>query len=117
MAQKKMIAHCGLECSGCPTYLATQHDDDEARKKTAAYYAQQYGFNLKPEEINCDGCLADGGMLIAYCRSCEIRACCREKALANCALCAEQPCDKLKEFHDFSPAAKASFDALVKEMG
>ena len=108
----EMIACCGLVCSSCPTYLATQNDDDEARAKTAAFYAKEYGFNLRPEEINCDGCLSEGGKLIAYCRTCEIRACCQEKGLANCIACAEVPCEKLTRFHEFSPAAKASFEAL-----
>jgi hypothetical protein len=114
---EKMIAYCGLVCSRCPTFLATQKDDDAARAKTAAFYAQKFGFTLKPEEINCDGCLSEGGKLIGYCQSCEIRKCCRAKALDNCARCAEQPCEKLVKFHEFSPDAKASFEALVKELG
>ena len=114
---EKMIAYCGLVCSRCPTFLATQKDDDDARAKTAAFYAQKFGFTLKPEEINCDGCLSEGGKLIGYCQSCEIRKCCRAKALDNCAQCAEQPCEKLIKFHEFSPDAKASFEALVKDIG
>lgn len=108
-----MIAYCGLVCSNCPTFLATQNDDDVAREKTAAFYSEKFGFNLKPEEINCDGCISEGGKLIGYCQSCEIRKCCREKALYNCTVCDEQPCKKLIKFHEFSPDAKASFDALL----
>ena len=81
----KMIAYCGLVCSDCPTYLATQNDDDVARAETAAYYAEKFGFDLKPEDINCDGCLSEGGKLIAYCQSCEIRKCCQERELVHCA--------------------------------
>ena len=57
----QMIAYCGLVCSSCPTFLATRNDDDLARERTAAFYAEKFGFNLKPEEINCDGCLAREG--------------------------------------------------------
>lgn len=114
---QKMIAYCGLVCSSCPTFLATQNDDDVAREKTAAFYSEKFGFHLKPEEINCDGCISEGGKLIGYCQSCEIRKCCRIKALDNCAVCDEQPCEKLIKFHEFSPDAKACFDALVKEIG
>ena len=113
----KMIAYCGLVCSSCPTFLSTQNDDDVAREKTAAFYSDKFGFNLKPEEINCDGCLSEGGKLIGYCQSCEIRKCCREKGLDNCAACEEQPCEKLMKFHEFSPDAKASFKALIKLIG
>jgi len=30
---EKMIGYCGIVCSECPTLLATQKDDDEARKQ------------------------------------------------------------------------------------
>ncbi|KJS16181.1 MAG: hypothetical protein VR69_09780 [Peptococcaceae bacterium BRH_c4b] len=113
----KMIAYCGLVCSNCPTFLATKNDDDVARAKTAAFCAEKFGFDLKPEDINCEGCLTVGGRLIGYCQTCGIRQCCSERGLENCALCEEQPCEKLKKFHKFSPDAKASFDALKKEIG
>lgn len=112
----RMIAYCGLVCSSCPSFLATKNDDDVAREKTAALYAELYGFNLKPEEINCDGCLTVGGRQINYCQTCEIKECCSKKGLENCAVCNEQPCEKLVKFHEFSPDAKASFDALKKEI-
>ena len=113
----EMIAYCGLVCSKCPTYLATRNDDDEARAKTAATYAEKFGFNLKPEEINCDGCLSEGGKLIGYCQVCEIRKCCQDKGLDHCALCEERPCEQLIKFHEFSPDAKAGFDSLKTRMG
>lgn len=112
----KMIACCGLVCSNCPAFLATQNDDDVAREKTAAAYSEKFGFKFKPEDINCDGCLSDGGRIIAYCRTCAIRKCCREKGLDNCAICEEQPCDKLTKFHESSPDAKAGFEAFLKEI-
>ena len=112
----EMIAYCGLNCSKCPTFLATRNDDDVAREKTAAMYAEKFGFDLKPEDINCDGCLSEGGTLIGYCQVCEIRTCGRGKGLNNCALCEDQPCEKLTKFHEFSPDAKAGFDALTSTM-
>ncbi|WP_238456558.1 DUF3795 domain-containing protein [Desulfotruncus arcticus] len=113
-----MIACCGLVCSNCPTFLATKNDDDVAREKTAALYAKLYGFNLKPEEINCDGCLTTGGRQIGYCQTCGIKQCCGQKGLENCAYCTEQQqCEKIKSFHKFSPEAKSCFEALKKEIG
>ena len=109
----EMIAYCGLVCSHCPTFIATQNDDDEARKKTVALYAEKFGLHLKVEDINCDGCLSAGGKLIGYCQECGIRKCCMSKGLAHCAACMEQPCDNLKRFHEFSPDAKAAFQALT----
>jgi hypothetical protein len=114
---QKMIACCGLVCSSCPSFLATQNNDNIAREKAAAFYFEELGLSIKPEEINCDGCLSEGGKLLVTCQSCEIRECCRTKGLDNCAFCEEQPCEKLKNFHEFSSHAKTCFDALVKEIG
>ncbi len=109
-----MIAYCGLVCSQCPTFLATQADNDAARERTAASYAQKFGLRLKKEEINCDGCRSEGGRLIGYCRVCEIRRCGRDRGLEHCGLCPDQPCEKLARFHEFSPEAKAAFEAFKK---
>ena len=113
----EMMAYCGLVCSNCPTFLATKNDDDAAREKTAALYSEKFGFDLKPEDINCDGCLSEGGKLIGYCQVCEIRQCCRQKGLDHCALCDEQACEKIAKFHEFSPDAKAAFEALKMKIG
>lgn len=111
----KMIAYCGLMCSNCPTFIATQNDDDLAREKTAEFLSEKYGLNFKPEDINCDGCLSSGGRLIGFCNTCEVRKCGITKSVENCSTCDEQPCDKLNKFHEFSPEAKASFDALARK--
>jgi hypothetical protein len=111
----KMIAYCGLVCTSCPTFLATQNDDDDAREKTVALYAEKFGLILQKEEINCDGCLSVGGRQIGYCQVCLIRQCCLGKGLKHCVICPEQPCDKILRFHEFSPEAKTAFEAL-KEM-
>ena len=108
----EMIAYCGLDCSQCPTFIATQNDDDAARERTAALYAQKFGMQLQKEEINCDGCLSQGGRKIGYCQVCEIRQCCLGRGLKHCVVCPEGPCAKLVKFHEFSPEAKAAFAAL-----
>jgi len=109
---QRMIAYCGLVCSNCPTFLATQADDD-ARENAAAFYHERYGFNLPPKDINCDGCLSDTGKLMVYCQSCDIRKCCQEKSLNNCAVCSEEPCEKLNKFHEFSTEAKTPFPFVL----
>lgn len=108
----KMVAYCGLVCSDCPTFIATQNDDDAAREKTVALYAEKCGMVLQKEDINCDGCLSEGGRHIGYCQTCEIRQCCLGRGLKHCVVCPEQPCDKLRRFHEFSPEAQTSFEAL-----
>ena len=113
----RMIAYCGLVCSNCPAFLATQSDDDVARAKTAALYSEKFGVHLKPEEINCEGCTSKGGRQIGYCRSCGIRQCCSGRGLDNCAACSDQPCENLIKFHEFAPDAKACLEALKKQPG
>jgi len=110
----KMIAFCGLCCTDCPTFIATKNNDDVARAKTAALYKEKYGFNMNPEDINCDGFHSVGGKLISYCENCAIRECGISKGLDNCTYCADQPCEKLKSFHSFSSHAKASYEAILK---
>ena len=111
---REMIAFCGLVCTNCPTYLATQADDDEARRKTVLFYEKKFGFKLKTEDINCDGCLSVGGKLIGYCHSCEIRKCAINKDVTHCVNCDEQPCEKLLKFHEFSSDAKTAYESLLK---
>ena len=111
----EMIAYCGLVCTSCPQYIATQNDDDTAREKIAKQIAENFGLYYKPEEINCDGCLSSGGRLIGFCNTCEVRKCGIAKLVENCSVCDDQPCDKLNKFHDFSPGAKESFEALLRK--
>ena len=111
----KMIAYCGLDCAKCRTFIATQNNDDVAREQTVALYAEKFGLVLQKKEINCNGCLSEGGRKIGYCQVCEIRRCCRERGLENCAFC-EPSCEKLVRFHQFSPEARAGFEVLQKQM-
>ncbi|MBT8339402.1 MAG: DUF3795 domain-containing protein [Desulfatitalea sp.] len=112
---QEMIAYCGLVCTSCPQFIATQNDDDNARKQAAKRIAETFGIYLKPEEINCDGCLSSGGRLIGFCNTCEVRKCGTKKSVINCSTCDEQPCSKLKRFHEFSPMAKEAFESLLRE--
>lgn len=113
----KMIAYCGLVCTNCPAFLATKNDDDTARKKTAKMYAKLYGFNLKPEEINCDGCLTIGGRKTPYCQDCDIRSCCSKKGFENCVRCTEhQRCKKVKSLHQLSFKARTCFEELMRSI-
>ena len=105
----KIIGICGITCTECPAYLATQSDDDAARAKTAEEWSKMYGADIKPEHINCDGCNVEGKK-IHHCSECEIRACGMEKGLMNCSQCAEYACDKLEGFFKMVPAAKETLD-------
>ncbi|MFC1668762.1 DUF3795 domain-containing protein [Spirochaetota bacterium] len=95
---KEMISICGLDCGKCPVYIATVGDDDDERKKIAKQWSQAMQKELKPEDINCVGCLKKEGNHFIHCSSCEIRICGMEKSLNNCGLCSNYSCGKLDDF-------------------
>ena len=108
----KMTAFCGLICSECGAFIATQNNDDEKRAEVAQLWSKQYNVELKPEDINCDGCTSNSERLIGHCRVCEIRKCGKEKAVINCAHCEDYICQKLDGFFKMVPDAKKNLDDI-----
>lgn len=113
---EKMIAFCGMNCTECPAFLATQKDDDEGRKKTAELWSKQYNADIRPEDINCEGCLSEGGKIFSHCKVCEIRKCGQEKGLKNCAYCGEYVCERLSNFFKIAPEGKITLDEIKKDL-
>jgi len=111
---EKIIAHCGLVCSGCPAFIATAHDSDEERRKVAEEWSKAFGTELKPEDINCRGCLAQGDDIFGYCKICEIRLCSLERGLKNCAHCKDYACERLVAWFGNVPDAKTTLDEVRK---
>ncbi len=107
-----MTAYCGLDCSQCQAFIATRNDDDAARKKIAREWSEQFGMEMKPEDINCDGCKADSERKIGHCAVCRIRSCGVEKGLENCAFCPEYACDKLAGFLKHAPQARKNLENI-----
>ena len=114
MDMEKMIACCGLICTDCSAYLATQADDDGQRKKVAREWSIQYKAEIKPEDINCDGCMSGGDRIFGHCEVCEIRKCVQEKGFANCAHCSDYACEKLDFIFNAVPATKSTLDNIKK---
>lgn len=110
----KLIAYCGLNCTECPAFIATKNDDNAKRKETAELWTKQFGQEIKPEDINCEGCLPDTGKKLGYCFVCEIRKCGQEKGMENCAYCADYACEKLEKFFQMAPQNKATLDEIRK---
>jgi hypothetical protein len=110
--ETKMIAFCGLTCTECPGYLATQSGDEEELKKVAAQWSDEYGGELSVDDVRCNGCLATTGPWMSHCSECKIRACGVEKGLESCANCDDYACEKLTEFFGFVPEAKVTLDGL-----
>jgi hypothetical protein len=105
------IARCGLDCSTCGAYIATKANDDSKRAEVAGQWSAMYNAEIKPEEIDCNGCRSEE-QKFSYCNICEIRKCCEEKELENCAGCDMYACDKLENFFKNAPDARTVLDNL-----
>lgn len=92
---EKIVAYCGIICSECAVFTATQKNDIEEKRRVAKRWKR------KVEDINCDGCLTEGPRLFRYCEVCKIRKCGQEKQVKSCAYCTEYPCETLSKSRDF----------------
>ena len=103
---KKMIAYCGLDCEKCDAYLATIHNDQALREKTAKLWSEWNHVTILPEHISCEGCRVDGVKSV-YCESlCGIRQCALKKGVETCGDCTEmETCKTLEPITSTNPAA------------
>ncbi len=114
-----MIAYCGLNCSGCPIYLASLEQDVAAQQamriSIARICSEQYGMKLQPHEINdCDGCRTTTDRIFSTCRKCQIRKCAQERKLESCAYCADYACEHLVKIFADDPGAPTRLEELRK---
>ena len=103
---RDLIAYCGLDCEKCDAYLATVHNDQKLREKTAKLWAQLNQAPILPEHINCEGCRVDGVKTV-FCDSlCGIRQCALKKGVPTCGQCPElETCGTVGAIFANNPAA------------
>jgi hypothetical protein len=111
-----MIAYCGLNCSQCDAYLATQEDSEAGRQATARKWSRMYRSEIKPEQIHCHGCKTKGAKFF-HCSVCEIRQCCTTKGVEHCAACDRYVCDTLAGFINLAPEAGLALEKLRASPG
>ena len=92
--EKKIIGFCGIVCTDCRAFIATQRNDRKLKEEVVKAWSTEKE-PLKPEDIKCDGCLPTGRRLFKFCEICEVRRCGCDKGAENCAHCREFPCEKL----------------------
>ncbi|PIP47209.1 MAG: hypothetical protein COZ70_04125 [Deltaproteobacteria bacterium CG_4_8_14_3_um_filter_51_11] len=91
---RNLMAPCGLYCGTCGIYIANRDKNEKFRAALAKLYGS------KEEETTCIGCMQPDPpeRLYAFCATCGIRSCIREKGYYSCHQCAEWPCSLIKGF-------------------
>ncbi len=113
----RMIAFCGLVCSDCPGFVATQANDLATLDQLAEHARNEYGIaNASVETVKCDGCLSTSRRKCSYCAECDIRRCGVERGVENCAYCSDYVCEKLARFFTQVPAARSVLDPIHAAM-
>jgi hypothetical protein len=112
--ESKIISYCGITCSSCDAFLATQADDQAELERVAAAWSKEYNAPFSAASIVCDGCLVDTDRVASYCNECAIRACAKERNVASCAYCDDYVCDKLQPHLDHAPQFRELLDAMRK---
>jgi hypothetical protein len=106
------LGYCGLDCQGCPAFVAHLNDDQELRIRTAEEWSRQHGADIKPEDINCTGCISTG-VQFPWCSSeCPIRQCAIARQVESCGLCGDYPCETIGFIIDNVPDAREQLDRI-----
>jgi hypothetical protein len=115
----RVVAYCGLVCTDCPAYVATQATDRAALERVAAQWREEFNApEITADSIVCDGCVGhNGGRLSGYCLECKIRACGVERGVVNCAHCADYGCEKLEGFFAQASDARTVLDEIRRDLG
>lgn len=101
------IAYCGLDCEQCDAYIATLHDDQALREKTAKLWAELNHAPILPEHIHCQGCRADGAKTVFCEQLCAVRRCARQRGADTCGDCPEmETCPTVGAIFANAPQAK-----------
>ena len=105
-----MIAYCGLECLDCMAYKATLANDDKLREKCAQIWSKMAKIEIKPEQINCDGCKSER-KLFFFCHACSVKKCASGKGIESCIVCPAYICEKLESLMKLDPNVRKSIES------
>lgn len=109
----KMIAYCGLICTECEAYVATQANNSAALERMAVKAREEWGIpDATAASIMCDGCLSNSDRLCGFCYECQVRACAKRRSVENCAHCDDYGCDTLEAFFAMAPKARTNLESI-----
>ena len=111
----EIIAYCGLDCSKCSAFIATQKSDIEEKKKIAERWTKDLHVDFEPEDITCDGCKSE--RISGWCsKICKVRPCAENRKVETCAHCDDYACEKLKKFISTEPEATKKLEEIRKTL-
>jgi len=90
MAEKELLAPCGLYCGVCGILMAHRDSNEKFKERLAPVYG------VAPAEIVCEGCLSD--VRFSYCQACPIRTCVENHGYEACHQCGDFPCARIDNF-------------------
>lgn len=112
---EKIVGVCGITCTECPAFIATKENDDSKRRQVAEEWSKRYNHEIKPEQINCDGCLPGLG-IHQQIHDCNIRKCGIEMKVQNCAHCVDYKCERLSRLLENVPDAERTLEETHKQL-
>jgi len=103
-----LIAACGLDCSECDIYRAS-NDPETARRISAEFMRE--GRDVRPEEIHCSGCRGDRSE--HWSPDCWILECCVDRqGLDLCNRCSDFPCAELTRWGERRERYRTALERL-----
>jgi hypothetical protein len=95
MTEKMIISVCGLICTECRIYQASQ-GNKELAEEISTWFRNEMNVHIQPDQINCEGCKESA--VAHWSPNCKIMLCARSKKINHCFQCEEYPCEKITEF-------------------
>lgn len=99
------ISYCGMDCSTCRDFLATQANNQEELQQIADHWSsvEHITFTVTVEDVMCDGCRANKRRSFHCPEDCKIRSCCIENSFDSCIECEKYPCHNQNSLMDQLP--------------
>ena len=92
-----MVAFCGIDCTACSAYLATQADDTAEKEWVTARWRKDTGEEgIDADYVAYDGCLAFEGRLGDH--------------------CSNYPCANLDEVFYYAPEVRERLDKIHRSL-
>ena len=92
---EEIVTRCGYRCDLCLAYRPNVEADPPNQQILSDGWHKYFGFRIPPQQIICDGCLAENALLID--QACPVRPCVIDRGLPNCSRCPDYGCERLAE--------------------